>query len=107
MLRRLSSKFGKDRKRENGETNGISNGVNGHSGTSNGSTASQKATTNGVRRSSTFGFSKHEKKGGDVERKDIDGMFQEFAQLIHASKRPMPNQNGDGTYNGTSKILQW
>lgn len=25
-------------------------------------------------------------------------MFEKYAQLIHASQRPLPNQNGDGTY---------
>jgi linoleate 10R-lipoxygenase len=106
MLKRWSSKFGRDRKNENGvtngTTNGTTNGINGHNETSNGTASTHGNMTNGnspaVRRSSTFGFHKHEKK--DVERKDIDGMFQEFAQLIHASKRPIPNQNGDGTYNG-------
>jgi hypothetical protein len=110
MIKRWSSKFGKD-KDKNGTANGTSNGVNGRGDTSNGVTSNgvtpnQGALTNGSgpnRRTSSFGFSKHEKNSdtsGDVNRKDIEGMFQEFAQIIHASKRPLPNQNGDGTYNG-------
>lgn len=108
MIKRWSSKFGKDRKTEKRDTNGRVNGVKGRSESSNGSETSNEPPlnhgnlTNGnshsAHRGSTFGFSKHEKVG-DVERKDIDGLFQEFSQIIHASKRPIPNQNGDGTYN--------
>ena len=111
MIRRWSSKFGKDRKTENGvtrsttngTTNGTNNGANGHSDSSTGAASTNGTLTNGhSRRSSTFGFHKNDKK--DVQRKDIEGLFQEFAQLIHASKRPIPNQNGDGTYNGKNEL---
>lgn len=109
MLKRWSSKLSKDRKKENGVTNSTTNGVNGHNEASNGIASHDGTVTNGtssgVHRNSTFTFlqqPQHEKVG-DVERKDIDELFQEFAQLIHASKRPIPNQTGDGTYNGDSE----
>jgi linoleate 10R-lipoxygenase len=38
---------------------------------------------------------------GDVRpasRKDVESTFQQFAQLIHASRRPLPTQSGDGQY---------
>ncbi|EXJ92751.1 prostaglandin-endoperoxide synthase 1 [Capronia epimyces CBS 606.96] len=31
-------------------------------------------------------------------RKDVEKIFHEFAQLIHASRRPLPSQSGDGQY---------
>lgn len=31
-------------------------------------------------------------------RKDIEDAFAQFAQLIHASRRPLPTQTGDGSY---------
>ena len=33
-----------------------------------------------------------------VTRKDIDDAFSQFAHLVHASQRPIPNQSGDGQY---------
>jgi hypothetical protein len=38
---------------------------------------------------------------GDVQavtRADVARTFEEFAQLIHASRRPLPKQSGDGAY---------
>ncbi|KAK5061548.1 hypothetical protein LTR84_008092 [Exophiala bonariae] len=36
-------------------------------------------------------------------RKDVERTFQECAQLIHASLRPLPTQSGDGQYVGTEE----
>ncbi|KAL2422066.1 Linoleate 10R-lipoxygenase [Exophiala dermatitidis] len=33
-----------------------------------------------------------------VTRENIESIFEEFAQLIHASRRPLPTQSGDGQY---------
>lgn len=33
-----------------------------------------------------------------VTRKDVDDAFSQFAHLVHASQRPIPNQSGDGQY---------
>ncbi|KAF2456698.1 fatty acid oxygenase PpoC [Lineolata rhizophorae] len=32
------------------------------------------------------------------EREEVGNVFEDFAQLIHASQRPLPTQTGDGTY---------
>lgn len=36
--------------------------------------------------------------GPPATRKDVEGAFTEFAQLIHASRRPLPTGSGDGQY---------
>lgn len=33
-----------------------------------------------------------------AKRHEVTAVFEEYAQLIHASQRPLPNQTGDGTY---------
>ncbi|KAI9845144.1 MAG: hypothetical protein M1837_005029 [Sclerophora amabilis] len=33
-----------------------------------------------------------------ASRQEVQGTFDQYAQLIHASQRPLPNQTGDGTY---------
>lgn len=33
-----------------------------------------------------------------VTRETVSDTFAEYAQLIHASQRPLPNQSGDGQY---------
>lgn len=57
------------------------------------------------RRKSTFGLGKHnsssEHEPTEEDHKGIGEMMQEFSALLHASKRPLPIQTGDGTYNGT------
>lgn len=43
-----------------------------------------------------------------ASRKDVESTFQQFAHLIHASRRPPPTQSGDGQYlepEGQSGIL--
>lgn len=35
-----------------------------------------------------------------VKREHVEGTFSKYAQLIHASQRPLPTQSGDGTYLG-------
>lgn len=31
-------------------------------------------------------------------RQDVQSTFEQYAQLIHAAQRPLPNQSGDGAY---------
>jgi linoleate 10R-lipoxygenase len=31
-------------------------------------------------------------------RQNVEDVFEQFAQLIHASRRPLPSQTGDGSY---------
>jgi hypothetical protein len=33
-----------------------------------------------------------------ITRETVSDTFAEYAQLIHASQRPLPNQSGDGQY---------
>lgn len=33
-----------------------------------------------------------------VKRSEVSSTFEKYAQLIHASRRPLPTQSGDGTY---------
>ncbi len=40
-------------------------------------------------------------------RKDVEDTFEEFAQLIHASRRPMPTQMGDGSYLEKDEPSGW
>jgi linoleate 10R-lipoxygenase len=98
-MKRYSSIFRRDRK-EN-----VSNG------TANGTAplTNEKSVKPVVAKRSSFGFgsSKKEKEkeqGGPVspdhsaKREDIGNVFKQYAQLIHASQRPLPTQTGDGTY---------
>ena len=111
MLRRFSTKFGKSRKDDGDavkETNGTTNGssksaaTNGAytNGTSNGASASGNPGLD--KRQSSFGIqTKKAKKAAtdhSASRGDVESTFAQFAQLIHASQRPLPTQSGDGAY---------
>lgn len=100
MLRRFSSKFGKDKKEHVNGTNGPSNGL------SNG-------TSNGITKHDTTGFnadkSKLQTRGPSSaspvkestrhppNREAIQSAFAHYAQVAHASQQPMPSQSGDGS----------
>jgi hypothetical protein len=89
VFRKFSTFRKKDKDSVNGTTNGATNGVNGVHG------------TNGI--SHKRRQSQHEKATSDVpdhgkDRETISETFAQFAQLIHASQRPMPTQTGDGSY---------
>jgi hypothetical protein len=126
MLKRLSSTLRREKSDEagvnsgsngtsngttNGTYNGTINGTNGELSTSPSSTTSNGNNVNGnathARRRSTFGFSKNKDSNGNEvkdhseDRKGVEDMFREFSQILHASRRPLPTQTGDGTYNGT------
>ena len=98
MLRRLSF-FKKGKKDEadlthsraneqsNGNTNGHTNGyTNGH--------------TNGNLANGASGAARNESTDPDPTptRSDVASSLAEFAQLLHASRRPLPTQSGDGAY---------
>jgi len=89
MLKRLST-FRKSKRDEesapkvNGTFNGKSNGTaNGKKLVTNGSAAVHKEPA-------------HEEHHGS--EKDAQGLLEQFAQLVHASRRPLPTQTGDGAY---------
>lgn len=81
MIRRISSTFRRNR-RDDVKVNGVQNHEE-----SNG-------TANLSRR----------KTGGPPEpdhaanRQEVAGTFEQYAQLIHAARRPLPTQSGDGAY---------
>lgn len=33
-----------------------------------------------------------------MKREEVEAIFDKYAQAIHASREPLPNQTGDGTY---------
>ncbi|PGH07589.1 hypothetical protein AJ80_07978 [Polytolypa hystricis UAMH7299] len=74
------------------ETNGAS--VTNGTSVTNGASAAN-GVSNGVHK-------KQKKDQGDsnqqVNREQVEGIFAKYAQLIHASKRPLPTQSGDGSY---------
>jgi hypothetical protein len=92
MLKRYTSVFKRDRK---------------ENGTGNGTAPSANDDAPAAKRSS-FGFGlkkEKDKEQGDpvspdhsAKREDISTVFQQFAQVIHASQRPLPTQTGDGSY---------
>ena len=104
MLRRISTKFGKGKKEEvngvNGTDNatkGSTNGVQTNGAYTNG-TSSEKPSSE--KRHSSFGIqSKKARKAAtndSASRSDVESSFAQFAQLIHASERPLPTQSGGG-----------
>ncbi|KAF9640644.1 Cytochrome P450 [Lasiodiplodia theobromae] len=78
MLRRLSTTFRKDRKKDGASPNGTS----------------PKDSLNG---SPTHGHSE-QKADSSKSREEVKGTFEQFAQVLHASRRPLPTQTGDGSY---------
>ena len=92
MFRRFfwNDKTKVDKAIANGQkVNGVTNDVSVVKET-NGTTASGK-TSNGV--------DAHTKEPSHaVSRQDVESSFTQFAQLVHAAQRPLPNQTGDGTY---------
>ncbi|KAJ9645772.1 hypothetical protein H2199_002812 [Coniosporium tulheliwenetii] len=86
MLRRLSSQFRKDKNKGKGQPNGF--------------TPDEKKE----RRSSKHlvnGETHKEEPDQSATRQDVSETFEQFAQLIHASQRPLPTQSGNGTYIDT------
>ena len=97
MLRRFST-FGKSRKEKdsskvNGLTNGTSNGTS--NGLSNGTSGGAKPLTNGT---ATHAVNHHKEAEHAAHSASVQGLLEEFAQLVHASRRPLPTQSGDGAY---------
>lgn len=79
MLRRFSSTFRRDKNKENGEVNGFSE-------------------KNGRRKSLYSKSEKAEHPDHSANRSEVSSTFEEFAQVLHAARRPLPSQTGDGTY---------
>ena len=86
MLRRFSSTFNK-KKKDEGQVNGTSK-VNGTSGMVNGTSGKQLTPP---------AHTEH-KDDHAVKREDVATSLENFAQLLHAARRPLPTQTGDGSY---------
>ena len=87
MLRRFSSTFKKSSKSDrDAKPNGTQ--VNGQKRQSKVPTAHESSSDEG------------RSDRGDRSEKSDDGLpaFEKYAQVLHASRRPLPNQTGDGTY---------
>lgn len=82
MLRRFSSTF----KKSKGDH---------HESKENGAQVNSKrhSKLSPIRRKSSS-----DDEDNNVKRNEVTGLFEKYSQLIHASQRPLPNQNGDGTY---------
>lgn len=74
-------------------------GTNG-SGDVNGSSSSY---INGYQSKPESRYAGTDARAAPPTRQGIDDAFRSFGQLITASRRPLPTQNGDGTYQ-TSKM---
>lgn len=85
MLRRFSTQF-KRNKDANGDAEPKSNKENKESNTKrfSKSAAPRKPSSNEESRA--------------VSRDEVVAVFEKYAQAIHASREPLPNQTGDGTY---------
>jgi hypothetical protein len=88
MFRRLSRTFSKKKESDKGATNGYKNGQ------SNGTLGRGVAVTN----DRASGSSSEGSKETAATREDVQNTFEQFAQLIHAAQRPLPNQSGNGAY---------
>jgi linoleate 10R-lipoxygenase len=97
LFRRLTS-FNKSKKPgEDGKANGIKDTSTSTSTTAQPSATAKSNTTNGYAPPAV----KQEEPVEDVHgatREDVASTFEQYAQLIHASRRPLPNQSGDGAY---------
>lgn len=87
MLRRFSTQF--KRNKESKDTNG--DAEQPKSLKENGKRFSKAAQP--TRKSAS-----HEEKHQTVNRAEVVAVFEKYAQAIHASREPLPNQTGDGTY---------
>lgn len=70
-----------------------------HSPGTNGSSSS----TNGNQHDSAPRHTYKDNKTASADRHGIEEEFRSFSQLAAASRRPLPTQNGDGTYNTEKK----
>lgn len=90
MIRRVSTVFKKSKNDSKSKKSDADSATNGSkNGTTNG-TSKDKApapVTNGA-----------DANDHPVKRTDVEGAFEKYAPLIHASQSPLPAQSGDGSY---------
>lgn len=86
MLRRLSSKFGGKKKEDSQNKGSLSGGTNGN----------VNGLVNGDRKPTSLAVQKPDAPDHSVTAGDVQSNFEKFAQLLHASHRPLPAQSTDG-----------
>ena len=92
VFRRFTTRR-KSSQQANGSSTGTSSAVvNTTSKQANGSTGLDKRTSQPLPEDNS------EAQDPVVTRETISDTFAEYAQLIHASRRPLPTQSGDGQY---------
>jgi hypothetical protein len=106
LFRRLTS-FNRSKK-NSGESkaDGIANGTKTSTATEPPTAAAKSNTTNGYAPATIkeeepkedVPVASQQEDVAAVTRAEVANTFEEFAQLIHASCRPLPNQSGDGAY---------
>lgn len=118
MLKRFSSTLKGKKDRTDAEANGAngnghaadfsnghSKGTNGTNGVENGN---ESQSVPKAKRFSTFSMggskSKTPPPEQSITRSDVDSGFDQFAQLLHAARRPLPTQTGDGSYVDQSDV---
>lgn len=84
MLRRLSTQF---------KRNKDSNGDAEPKSSSGGKESSKRFSKVSPARKSVANDDNHQ-----VKRAEVVAVFEKYAQAIHASNEPLPNQTGDGTF---------
>lgn len=90
MFRKLSlSLKNRNKEKGGGHVDGV-NGVNGVYGA-----AARKKVASGL---STHDEVPEKQSDHTVSRSEVESSFTQFAHLVHAAQRPLPNQSGDGTY---------
>jgi linoleate 10R-lipoxygenase len=90
MFRRLSKTFTRNKDSNKAGTNGY---TNGHT---NGTPKKDVDVTSA--RPSDSSSEPNSSKETSATREDVQNTFEQYAQLIHAAQRPLPNQSGNGAY---------
>lgn len=96
MLRRFSSTFKRSGKKDgsqNGDANGHTQSANGNGNGNGYAPTPAPVPSNGKAKEPKFDTS-----DAASDREGVVNTFSQFSQILHAAQRPMPDQNGDGTY---------
>lgn len=88
-----------------GASNGAANGTAANGTAANGLNHAVEHTNGTAGRKNVAENNLPAMKGGNnrVKRPEVDSTFKQYAQLIHAARRPLPKQSGDGSYLNQGK----
>src|SRR5205809_960314 len=78
-------------------------------GKKNGTSMANGSSPQGKDKSSKKASASEVDSTDQVKRGEVEGTFEKYAQLIHAARRPLPTQSGDGSYleaKGPNSMLQ-